>query len=182
MEESRPFSTLLNKCELIGRIISEPTLRYDERSDQQILAFTLAVSREGLPMSWNKDDYNYFVCRLTERLVGGENIVSAQNTLHYGMIIKVDGILESKPYTDRHIKARSIIVRACQAFNHYILVVGWADGRQYIEDIEKLKAETRALREVFGTDADINWRLEQDEGGKSNGTTEIGGFAELPDF
>lgn len=164
------FSTLNNKVYVCGQLISLPNETYNEADKRYCSTFVLAVNRHNLPLTFNKDDYNYFYCSVNEDIVGGQKAESYAK-LRVGDILEVYGILDSVP---REIDSKNK-TRKSKALNNYTAVIDVVNIVRYKaseEEKTRLSKELKMAQKIFGTSFDVNFSedaFDRDEDGLTGG-------------
>ena len=162
------FSSLNNKVYVCGQIISHSNEKNTSRGYES--GFVLAVRRCSLPLTYNRDDYNYFFCSINENLVGGQNMEKFSN-FRQGEVVEVYGILDTIPF-DLMQGCKTGKRKAIYNYTSVIDVINVSKYKATDEEKARLNKELYLAKKIFGTSYDINFSedaFDRDEDGLTGG-------------
>lgn len=151
------IKTLNNKVFIRGRIINSVRKKYDVEEKKHTVYFVVAVDRSEYPLLHNKDQYNYFYCYATEKLLMPyylENVV--QNFKMYDLV-EIKGILDNVP-SDKKVYANEVNKRALLS---YVSTICLIDIKK-IDETPKQKSDIipviNRLRKTFGKETYVTFQ------------------------
>lgn len=148
-----------NKVYLKGKVFTWTSIKFDNRLNENVLQFTLAVPRESevYKIGYNQDKYNYFYCYAREGLHTLSQLNKWKRQLRKMITVEIKGCLDNriKESDISQFKSQQAKYRALNVFvsTINILDIGFPEvGKTYQEENS---AEIKRLKQDFGNDIKI---------------------------
>ena len=152
------FKHLNNQCVIEGTIINSIRQKYEKHSNEQVVYFVIASSRKEYPLTYNKEENNYFYCYASERLMSGTFLdIIRKNYKTYDKV-KIRVILDNMPF--RQSSAKEVNQRAKYCYLSSICVIDIKPIEDKPKSTNNEIALINSIRKTFGTN--INVEIQED--------------------
>lgn len=169
------FKHLNNQCVIEGTIINSIRQKYEKSSSEQIVYFVIASSRKDYPLTYNKEDNNYFYCYASERLMSGTFLDMIRKNYKTYDNVKIRGILDNMPF--KNSSSKEVNKRAKHCYLSSICIIDIKICQEKPQATNNEIAIINSIRKTFGTN--INVEIKEDAFNKDYFGLDI---EDMPDY